>query len=127
MRRGRCAWCPLDPATLRLVAAMSSAESPARQLATFLARFSPEVVAVAKAARARLRKRLPRAVEMVYDNFNALVIGYSPTDRPSDAIVSIGLYPRWVNVYFLQGAHLPDPSGVLQGSGHQVRFIRLDA
>ena len=101
--------------------------SPAQQLAGFLARFSPEIATLAKTARARMRKRLPRAVEMVYDNFNALVIGYSPTERPSDAIVSIVLYPRWVNVFFLQGAHLPDPHGVLKGSGNQVRHIRLDA
>jgi hypothetical protein len=101
--------------------------SPAQQLAGFLARFSPEIAALAKTTRAKMRARLPRAVEMVYDNFNALVIGYSPTERPSDAIVSIVLYPRWVNVCFLQGAHLPDPHGVLKGSGNQVRHIRLDA
>ena len=101
--------------------------SPAQQLASFLARFSPEIAALANTARAKMRARLPHAVEMVYDNFNALVIGYSPTERPSDAIASIVLYPRWVNVFFLQGAHLPDPHGVLKGSGHQVRHIRLDA
>ena len=101
--------------------------TPAQQLKGFLGRCSPEVAAVGKAARTKLRKRLPGAVEMVYDNFNALVIGYSPTERPSDAILSIALYPRWVNLYFLQGAHLADPDGVLQGSGNQVRFVRLDA
>lgn len=102
-------------------------ESPAQQLAIFLARFAPEIAALAKTARARVRARLPRSVEMVYDNFNALVIGYSPTERPSDAIVSIVMYPRCVNVCFLHGAHLPDPHGVLKGSGNQVRHIRLDA
>ena len=98
----------------------------AAQLTSFLARFSPDVAKIARLARAKLRKRLPRAVEMVYDNYNALVIGYSPTQRPSDAILSLGVYPRWVNLYFLHGAHLADPDGVLQGHGSQVRFIRLD-
>jgi hypothetical protein len=74
-----------------------------------------------------MRKRLPRAVELVYDNYNALVIGFGPTERASEAIVSIVAYPRWVSVFFLQGAHLPDPQGVLTGSGKQVRHIRLDA
>ena len=101
--------------------------SPARQLDTFLARFSPEIVALAKAARAKFRKRWPRAIEMVYDNYNALVIGYSPTERPSDAVVSMVIYPKRVSVCFLQGKHLPDPGHVLQGNGNQVRFIRLDA
>ena len=101
--------------------------SAARQLDTFLGRFSPEIVKLAKAARAKFRKRLPRAIEMVYDNYNALVIGYSPTERPSDAVVSLVIFPRRVSVCFIQGKHLPDPDRVLQGDGNQVRFIRLDA
>ena len=103
-----------------------TAPSPARQLDTFLRRFSPEIVALAKAARAKLRKRFPRAIEMVYDNYNALVIGYSPTERPSDAVVSLVIFPRRVSVCFIQGKHLSDPDRVLQGEGNQVRFIRLD-
>jgi hypothetical protein len=100
--------------------------TPARQLDTFLHRFSPEIVALARAARARLRRRFPRAIEMVYDNYNALVIGYSPTERPSDAVLSLVIFPKRVSVCFIQGKHLPDPDGVLQGNGNQVRFIRLD-
>jgi hypothetical protein len=100
--------------------------SAARQLDAFLGRFSPEIVKLAKAARAKFRKRLPRAIEMVYDNYNALVIGYSPTERPSDAILSLVIFPKRVSVCFIQGKHLPDPDRVLQGNGNQVRFIRLD-
>jgi hypothetical protein len=106
---------------------MKSDKSPAQQLALFLGRFSPEIVKLAKAARAKLRARLPGAIEMVYDNYNALVIGYSPTERPSDAILSLVIFPKRVSVCFLQGKHLPDPRRVLMGDGNQVRFIRLDA
>ena len=106
---------------------MKSEISPARQLTLFLSRFSPDIITLAKAARAKLRKRLPGAVEMVYDNYNALVIGYSPTERPSDAILSIVIWPKKVSICFLQGKHLPDPQRVLQGDGNQVRFVRLDA
>jgi hypothetical protein len=102
-------------------------KSPAQQLAGFIARFDPEIAALARTARAKIRKRLPRAVEMVYDNSYALVIGYSPTERASEAILSIVVYPRWVSICFLQGAHLPDPQGVLNGGGKQVRHFRLDA
>ena len=100
--------------------------SPAKQLTGFLARFNPPIVKLAKAARTRLRKRLPGAIEMVYDNYNALVIGYSPTERPSDAILSIVIFPKKVSVCFVQGKHLPDPERVLAGDGNQVRFITLD-
>jgi hypothetical protein len=101
--------------------------SPAKQLAGFLARFDPPIATMARAARAKLRRRLPRAIEMVYDNYNALAIGYSATPRPSDAIVSIVIYPRVVNLCFLQGRHLADPTGLLRGDGNQVRSLRLDA
>ena len=106
---------------------MKADVSPAKQLTMFLSRFSPDIIALAKAARAKLRKRLPGAVEMVYDNYNALVIGYSPTERPSDAILSIVIWPKKVGICFVQGKHLPDPQRLLQGDGNQVRFIRLDA
>ena len=101
--------------------------SPARQLAGFLAKFSPGVVKQAKDARARIRKRLPRAIEMVYDNYYGLVIGFSPTERPSDAILSILVARDHVTVCLLHGAHLPDPEGLLKGSGSRVRHFRLDA
>jgi hypothetical protein len=91
-----------------------------------MARYRPEVVSIARAALATLRTLLPGTVEMVYDNYNALVIGFSPSERPSDAILSIALYPRWVNLYFLQDAtELPDPDGLLRGSGNRVRSVRL--
>lgn len=90
-----------------------------------LSQYAPEVRAVARAAVARLRKRLPGAVEFVYDNYNALVLGFGGTERPSDAILSIALYPRHVNLGFLEGSALPDPEGLLQGTGSRFRHIRL--
>src|SRR4051794_16262859 len=105
---------------------MKSEVSPAQQLTTFLNRFSPEIAKLARAARAKMRKRLPRAVEMVYDNSYALVVGYGPTERPSEAILSIVIYPKKVSVCFLYGKHLADPDGLLEGEGNQVRWIRLE-
>jgi Domain of unknown function (DU1801) len=72
-----------------------------------------------------MRRRLPTAFEMVYDNYNALVFGFGPSERPSEAIFSIAVYPRYVTVFFLQGATLPDPDHVLNGSGKQVRQLRI--
>ena len=54
------------------------------------------------------------------------MIGFSPTERPSDAILSVVVFPKRVSVCFIQGKHLPDPQRLLAGDGHQVRFIRLD-
>ncbi len=101
------------------------AESAQEQLDRFIDCYTPEVAALARSVLARMREILPGAVELVYDNYNALVIGFGPTDRTSDAVFSVALYPRWVNLFFLQGVMLPDPCGLLQGTGKQVRSIRV--
>ena len=99
--------------------------TPAKQLDEFIARFMPEVARCARTALAKVRKLCPGATELVYDNYNALVIGFAPGERSSEAIFSIALYPRWVNFFFLQGRWLPDPAHLLQGNGSTVRHITL--
>jgi len=103
-----------------------AARSAAQQLAAFIAKFDPAIGRLVRAARAALRQRLPTAIELVYDNYNALAIGFATTDRTSDVIVSLAVYARGVNLYFMYGARLPDPHRLLQGGGNQGRFIRLE-
>jgi hypothetical protein len=98
-----------------------------QQLDSFVARYSPEVASVARKAFAWMRKKFPRANVLVYDNYNALAIGFAPTERASEAVFSIALFPGWVNLFFLQGAGLPDPNKLLKGSGKQARSIRLES
>src|SRR5262249_1026504 len=100
---------------------------PEKQLAKFMARYSAEIIATAEEALKKMRKRLPGAIELVYDNYNALVIGFGPTERASDAVFSIVLYPRWVTLFFLEGVGLPDPHKLLKGNGKQVRHIVLES
>ena len=95
------------------------------QLKGFIAKFEPKHQAVIRAARKILRKRIPTATELVYDNYNFFVIGYGPTERPSDAIISIAAAANGVGLCFIRGASLPDPAKILQGSGKQTRFVRL--
>jgi hypothetical protein len=101
-------------------------KAPEEQLAGFIAKYTPEIGALAQEALARMRARLPGAIELVYDNYNALAIGFSPTERTSDVIFSIALYPRWVSLFFFHGVGLPDPQKLLKGSGKTVRHIVLE-
>ncbi|MEA3052188.1 MAG: hypothetical protein QOG72_1091 [Sphingomonadales bacterium] len=96
-----------------------------RQLDGFLAKFTPEVDSLAHELFGRMRARLPGATIIVYDNYNALAIGFGPTGKPSHAILSLAVFPRWVTLCFLNGAGLPDPAGLLRGSGSRVRHVRL--
>jgi len=103
----------------------ASPSSPEAQLAEFLAKYTPEIATLAAAALAKMRSYLPGATELVYDNYNALAIGFGPSERASEAIFSIALYPRWVSLFFLHGAGLADPARMLQGTGTAARHMIL--
>ena len=100
----------------------ASAES---QLRAFIEKFGADDQRLIRAVRSALRRRLPTANELVWDNYNFFVIGYSPTERPTDSILSIAARANGVGVCFIHGASLPDPKGLLLGSGRQTRFIRV--
>jgi hypothetical protein len=109
-------------------AAAASARIPAdaeRQVRSFVAKFEPKHKALIRAVRKALHARLPTAYEFAYDNYNFFVLGYGPTERPSDCVVSMAAGANGVGLCFIQGASLPDPNGLLLGSGHQTRFIRI--
>ena len=95
------------------------------RLDSFLAKFTPEVDSLAHDLIARMRARLPGAAIIVYDNYNSLAIGFGPSEKPSHAVLSLAVFPRWVTLHFLQGIGLPDPHGILRGAGSRVRHVRL--
>jgi len=99
----------------------------AAQLKGFVAKFAPGDQRRIRAVRQAMRRRLPTANELVYDNYQFFVIGYGGTERPSDAILSIAAQAGRVSLCLLHGAHLPDPEGILRGEGNQTRSIRLES
>ncbi len=105
----------------------SGSELAAARLRSFIQKFAPEDQRLIRAVRAAVRKRFPTANELVWDNYNFLVIGYSPTERPTDSILSIAARANGIGLCFIHGAKLPDPAKRLRGSGRQTRFIRMDS
>jgi hypothetical protein len=95
------------------------------RIATFVARYDREVAARLRGARRKLRALFPRGYEQVYDTYNLLGFGIAWSQKSSGVVVSVVAYPRWVTLFFLHGAALKDPRGLLQGSGSRVRSIRL--
>lgn len=104
----------------------SASLSPTKEVAGFIAKFDPAIAKLVRACRAEIRKRYPSANELVYDNYNALAIGYCPTEKTSECIFSLAVFPRGVSLYFMYGRSLPDPNKLLQGNGTQGAFIRLE-
>ncbi len=82
-------------------------ESPTSQLEGFISKFDPEVAKLIRKARALLRKRLPTAIEQVYDNYNFLAIGCCSTERTSDCIVSLAASSNGVILSFYYGELCP--------------------
>jgi hypothetical protein len=103
--------------------AMTSGEAV---LDGFIARYTPEIAASVHACLRRLQLLIPGAQILVYDNYNALAVGFGASEKAGDVVVSVAAYPRWVTLFFLKGFGLPDPDGLLRGSGSTVRNIRLD-
>lgn len=83
---------------------LSSPSTAERQPDAMVDRSIPAVAKAARRAIAKMRQLAPGAVELVYDNYNALAIGFAPGERSSEGIFSIAPYPPHVSLFFLQGA-----------------------
>ena len=96
-----------------------------RQLDNFIDKFTPHVAALARALLEKMKARIPGAQILVYDNYNALAIGFCRNDKAGQAILSLAVMPQWVTLCFLWGKSLPDPHKLLKGEGTRVRNVRL--
>jgi len=99
--------------------------TPKQALEAFLAKYDPAIAKIGRDSLAAMRRLLPGALELVYDNYNALGVGFAAADR-SGVVFSIVLYPRWVSLFFFDGAVLSDPTKRLKGKGTRIRHIVLD-
>ena len=100
---------------------MASAKA---QLDGFIVRYDPVIARRTKAVLAAMRKLCPGAHELVYDNYNALAIGFAVGTRV-DVWFSIAVYPRWVSLFFFGTLPLKDPTGRLKGAGKTTKHIVL--
>jgi len=67
----------------------------------------------------------PEANELIYDNYNAVAFGWSPTDRVGHTVCSIAVGRTSKNVHFgfYWGSEISDPEKMLLGQGNQYRYI----
>jgi hypothetical protein len=97
--------------------------SPNAQFSAFLSRFPPEIVALVRQCLPKLRRAFSGCYQLVYDYSNSLVVAFGMSERGYEAVVAIAIFPRWVRLYFDKS--LPDPKGLLEGSGGKVRSVPL--
>jgi len=99
-----------------------------KDLLKFLKPFPEDVKNRALWLREFVWKLYPNANELIYDNYNAVAIGWSPTDRVGDTFCSIAVGRSSHNVHFgfYWGSKIEDPEGILLGDGHQYRYILVN-
>ena len=67
----------------------------------------------------------PKTNELIYDNYNALAFGWSPTDKVGHTFCSIAVGRTSKNIHFgfYWGSELSDSEKILSGEGNQYRYI----
>jgi hypothetical protein len=96
---------------------------PPEELLELLAARRPLMAPIVLALRDRVARAAPAATEKVYSLY--AVVDLFTFARPSDAFIHIVAYEKHVNLGFNQGASLPDPHGLIAGTGKSIRHIRI--
>ena len=96
-----------------------------KDLLKFLRPFENDIQEIALWLREFVWDLYPNANELIYDNYNALAFGWSPTDRVGHTFCSIALGRSSGNVHFgfYWGSQISDPKKILLGKGNQYRYI----
>ncbi len=96
-----------------------------KDLLRFLKPFPKDVIETALWLRGFVWDLYPQANELIYDNYNALAFGWSPTDRVGHVFCNIAVGRSSHNVHFgfYWGSELSDPNKILIGEGNQYRYI----
>ena len=90
---------------------------------TFLKGYSPQVREIAVKARETILSVFPGATEKVYPGWK--VIQYGAGGDTKDVFAAISPQRERVNLGLANGAELPDPDGLLEGSGKGIRHVKL--
>ncbi len=89
----------------------------------FLAPYSAEIQALTRRARALVLDIMPGILEQV--DVPGKLLGYGWAATYKDTICVIMPLKAGVNLGFARGAELPDPEGLLRGTGKRARHVRL--
>ncbi|MBA4851406.1 hypothetical protein [Emticicia sp. BO119] len=96
-----------------------------KDLLKFLEPFGDEIINLVMWLRDFAWDLCPEANELIYDNYNAVAFGWSPTDKVGHIICSIAVGRSSKNVHFgfYWGNEIADPEKILLGQGNQYRYV----
>jgi len=96
-----------------------------KDLVKFLLPYPDQVKAAAFWVREFVCDLYPETNELIYDNYNAVACGWSPTDQASDVFCSIAVASDHINFGFNRGVDIADPQKKLIGNGTQYRYFQV--
>ena len=101
------------------------AKENTNDLLSFLKPFGDEITDLVLWLRAFVWDLYPETNELIYDNYNAVAFGWSPTDKLGHTFCSIAIGRSSKNVHFgfYWGSQIADPEKMLIGNGNQYRYI----
>jgi Domain of unknown function (DU1801) len=96
-----------------------------KDLLKFLKPFDHEIKELVLWLREFVWNLYPTANELIYDNYNALAFGWSPTDRVGHTFcnIAVGRTSRNIHFGFYWGSEISDPEKLLIGNGNQYRYM----
>lgn len=89
----------------------------------FLAPYSAEVRDLALKTRALILEVIPNAVEQVDPPSKIIAYGFGL--KMADIVCAIAPYKSHVNLMFSRGTEMPDPEGLLVGTGKRARHVKI--
>ena len=98
---------------------------PHPQLASFMNPYDEHIQKIAWDLRQFILERVPAVNELIWDNYNALAIAYSKSEKLKDAFCHVALYSKHVNFGFNRGAELSPSSLKLEGKGKLIRHLKV--
>lgn len=102
-------------------------DNPEQQIEQFLQPLDDALKTLVQQLRVYLKKETKPTIELAFDSYNSVNIGYGFTEKAWDCYCGIIVYSRHVNLSFPAGASLADPKKLLQGTGSKVRHIRINS
>lgn len=96
-----------------------------RDLFIFLQPFDEEIRELVLWLREFVWDLYPNSNELIYDNYNALAFGWSPTEKVGHTFCSIAVGRTSKNIHFgfYWGSEISDPEKKLMGEGNQYRYL----
>ena len=88
-----------------------------------LAEHSPAIQAIERALRGMIRGEFPDAVEQV--DFGNKLIAFGRSMKMRGLLFAIIAHASWVNLQLADGAELPDPDGLIEGTGKRIRHVKI--